>query len=69
MKSTVLLCSSVLLPRCGNIQNGICTREHNPVCGNNGLTYSNECMLCMENSQSGKDVRIAREGSCAPSKA
>uniref|UniRef100_A0A8C6ZXV4 Kazal-like domain-containing protein n=1 Tax=Nothoprocta perdicaria TaxID=30464 RepID=A0A8C6ZXV4_NOTPE len=41
-----------------------CPRNFNPVCGTDGETYSNECVLCQSNSENNKDVQIFKRGSC-----
>uniref|UniRef100_A0A8B9P733 Ovomucoid n=1 Tax=Apteryx owenii TaxID=8824 RepID=A0A8B9P733_APTOW len=41
-----------------------CPRDYNPVCGTDGETYSNECVLCESNSENKKDVQIFKRGSC-----
>ncbi|XP_051474348.1 serine protease inhibitor Kazal-type 2 [Apus apus] len=41
-----------------------CPRDYNPVCGTDGETYSNECVLCLSNSENGKNVQILWRGPC-----
>ncbi|XP_043844809.1 serine protease inhibitor Kazal-type 1-like [Dromiciops gliroides] len=41
-----------------------CTKEYHPVCGTDGKTYGNECVLCHENKKRGTHVRIKKSGQC-----
>ncbi|XP_072844992.2 ovomucoid isoform X2 [Pogona vitticeps] len=51
---------------CSNFPKPIagCTKEYRPVCGTNGVTYDNICLLCLARQETGKNIRIAHEGKC-----
>ncbi|XP_043970571.1 serine protease inhibitor Kazal-type 1-like isoform X2 [Gambusia affinis] len=41
-----------------------CTLTVRPVCGSNGQTYGNECLLCKEMRESNQKISIAKNGHC-----
>ncbi|XP_043915613.1 serine protease inhibitor Kazal-type 1-like [Protopterus annectens] len=60
--------SDIIYPRqadCSNYISGQdCPSEYNPVCASDGITYANECTLCLENSHRPDITEVTKEGPC-----
>ncbi|XP_076451600.1 agrin-like isoform X2 [Babylonia areolata] len=41
-----------------------CSEEYRPVCGDDGITYENECKLRQENCETSSNVRVKQPGPC-----
>ncbi|KAJ8712498.1 hypothetical protein PYW07_005340 [Mythimna separata] len=52
------ICSSLALPPC------TCTRNYLPICGSDGETYSNQCLLDCANYNTHKDIVAVKDGPC-----
>ena len=44
-----------------------CTADYKPICGSNGKTYANLCVMRAEACLQKKEITVAQEGEC-PSK-
>ena len=42
-----------------------CPKDFRPVCGSNGVTYSNQCLLTVEACTTKADIMVAHDGPCA----
>ncbi|XP_030804182.1 serine protease inhibitor Kazal-type 2 [Camarhynchus parvulus] len=51
-------------PNCAQYGNHMCPRDYHPVCGTDGETYGNECVLCLANSEDHTHIEIVRKGHC-----
>src|SRR6218665_964281 len=49
-------------PEC--LCNKMCTLEYDPVCGSDGKTYSNRCLLRVAACQTNKIITVAHDGEC-----
>uniref|UniRef100_A0A3B3XQA6 Kazal-like domain-containing protein n=1 Tax=Poecilia mexicana TaxID=48701 RepID=A0A3B3XQA6_9TELE len=56
--------SYVRQPACPDGNIGRCTKILDPVCGSNGVTYDNECLLCSEMHETKRRIYVVKEGHC-----
>ncbi|XP_059846210.1 trypsin inhibitor ClTI-1 [Hypanus sabinus] len=49
---------------CDNYNLPACPMNYAPVCGTDGNTYPNECVLCFQIKQRQTNIRISRRGVC-----
>ncbi|KAM9833720.1 probable pancreatic secretory proteinase inhibitor [Syngnathus typhle] len=52
-------------PQCsGTTPTRACPLNYSPVCGSDGVTYPNECALCIHRLEKKLDIVITKDGPC-----
>ncbi|KAJ1091108.1 hypothetical protein NDU88_004235 [Pleurodeles waltl] len=52
------------MPVCLESAASLCPLNLAPLCGTDGETYANECLLCAKRIKTKLDIRIKKNGSC-----
>uniref|UniRef100_A0A3B5RAP0 Kazal-like domain-containing protein n=1 Tax=Xiphophorus maculatus TaxID=8083 RepID=A0A3B5RAP0_XIPMA len=64
----IIVCNAGFLyvqqAKCPDPEIFACKLNVRPVCGSNGQTYGNECLLCKEMQESNKKISVTQEGHC-----
>ncbi|KAL0606197.1 Serine protease inhibitor Kazal-type 4 [Plecturocebus cupreus] len=53
------------MPICEHmVESPTCSQTSNLVCGTDGVTYINECQLCLARIKTKQDIQITKDGKC-----
>uniref|UniRef100_A0A2K6T849 Serine peptidase inhibitor Kazal type 4 n=1 Tax=Saimiri boliviensis boliviensis TaxID=39432 RepID=A0A2K6T849_SAIBB len=53
------------MPICEHmVESPTCSQTSNLVCGTDGVTYTNECQLCLARIKTKQDIQITKDGKC-----
>ncbi|KAL4714863.1 hypothetical protein ACJJTC_012535 [Scirpophaga incertulas] len=63
-KFGVLIFAALYVYKVEGLPPCVCTRNLRPVCGSDGVTYSNECVLNCERIKLNPDLKVTQDGPC-----
>ncbi|XP_040487454.1 serine protease inhibitor Kazal-type 4 isoform X8 [Ursus maritimus] len=53
------------MPICEHMEESpVCSQTSNLVCGTDGVTYDNECQICLIRLKTKQDIQIFKDGKC-----